>query len=173
MPGARTLGDFAALVFAAVAKRRPAFYNGGMSLPDLLHAALLEAAEAVFASTDIFLAYAYGSRVCGEARPGSDLDIGYYLDDFRRRAALPLQAEMILAGQLSDRLGVEVDLRNLGAAPLEWRGRVLEDGVRIYCRDEVQRVNLERDLLAQYLDRKETFRQMHELRLKRFAESGL
>jgi hypothetical protein len=34
-------------------------------------------------------------------------------------------------------------------------------------------VNLERDLLAQYLDYKETFQRMHELRLRRFAESGL
>ena len=109
----------------------------------------------------------------GEARPESDLDIGYYLDDFRRRPPLPIRAEMGLAGDLSDRLGIEVDLRNVGCAPLEWRGRVLEEGVRIYCADEVQRVNLERDLLAQYLDLKETFRRMHEERLKRFAEWGL
>ena len=80
---------------------------------------------------------------------------------------------MILAGHLSDRLGMEVDLRNLGEAPLEWRGRVLEMGVRVYYRDEVQRVNLERDLLSRYLDQKPAFERMHELRLKRFAESGL
>ena len=64
-------------------------------------------------------------------------------------------------------------MRNLGEAPLEWRGRVLEGGIRLYCRDNVQRVNLERDLLAQYLDRKDSLRRMHELRLKTFAQSGL
>ena len=128
---------------------------------------------AEFGSTDIFLAYAYGSRVRGYARPDSDLDIGYYLNDFRCSAPLAIQMEMMLAGQLSDRLGIEVDLRNLGEAPLEWRGRVLQDGVRVYCSDDVQRVNLERDLLAQYLDCKETFDRMHEIRLRRFAESGL
>ena len=77
---------------------------------------------------------------------------------------------MALAGGLSDRLGLEVDLRNLGEAPFgNSRGRVLEGGIRLYCRDDVQRVNLERDLLAQYLDRKDSLRRMHELRLKTFA----
>ncbi len=133
----------------------------------------LAAVRAVFDRTDVFLAYAYGSRLSGNPRPQSDLDIGYYLNDFRRHPPLSIQDELALAGSLSDRLGVEVDLRNLGEAPLEWRGRVLEDGVRIYCCDEVQRVNLERDLLAQYLDQKDSFRRMHELRLRAFAESGL
>ncbi len=133
----------------------------------------LAAVGALFRPTEVFLAYAYGSRISGSARRDSDLDIGYYLDDFRRHPPLPMAEELALAGRLSERLGVEVDLRNLGAAPLEWRGRVLEEGVRIYCRDEVQRVNLERDLLARYLDQKDSFRQMHELRLKAFAASGL
>ena len=132
-----------------------------------------EISAAVFGPTDVFLAYAYGSRIRGNPRPDSDLDIGYYLDDFRRHPPLSIQEELALAGDLSDRLGVEVDLRNLGQAPLEWRGRVLEEGIRVYCRDEVQRVNLERNLLAQYLDQKDSFRRMHELRLRRFAESGL
>lgn len=134
---------------------------------------LQTAAEAIFGASDIFLAYAYGSRVHGEPRSDSDLDVGYYLDGFHRHAPLPVRTEMLLASQLSDRLGVEVDLRNLGEAPLEWRGRVLEDGIRIYCRDEVQRVNLERDLLSRYLDQKPAFEQMHELRLKCIAETGL
>jgi predicted nucleotidyltransferase len=144
-----------------------------MPLSESLQAELCKAAEAIFASTNVFLAYAYGSRISGNSRPESDLDIGYYLDDFRSRLPLPLHDEMILAGKLSDRLGVEVDLRNLGQATLEARGRSLETGVRIYCRDDVQRVNLERDLLSQYLDQKPAIERMHELRLQRFAESGL
>ncbi len=144
-----------------------------MPLSESFQAELCKAAEALFASTHIFLAYAYGSRVWGDVRPESDLDVGYYLADFRGRAPLPLHDEMVLAGKLSDRLGVEVDLRDLGQAPLEWRGRVLETGVRIYCRDETQRVNVERDLLSRYLDQKPALERMHELRLKRFAESGL
>lgn len=133
---------------------------------------LIAAATAVFESTDVFLAYAFGSRISGRPRPESDLDIGYYLDNFRRHPPLPIRKEMELADRLSRRLSLEVDLRDLGRAPLEVRGRVLEQGVRIYCRDEVQRVNLERDLLSRYLDYKDTFRRMHDLRLKQFARLG-
>jgi uncharacterized protein len=79
---------------------------------------------------------------------------------------------MKLADRLSKRLGLEVDLRNLGRAPLEFRGRILEQGIRIYCSDEVQRVGLERDLLSRYLDYKDTFRRMHDARLEQFARLG-
>ena len=144
-----------------------------MPLSESFQAELCRVARAIFGSTDVFLAYAYGSRVNGEARPESDLDIGYYLDDFRYHPPLPLHDEMLLAGRLSDQLGVAVDLRDLGRAPLEARGRVLETGIRIYCRNDVQRVNIERDLLSQYLDQKPAFERMHELRLKQFAKSGL
>ena len=60
-----------------------------MAISKMFQAELCKVAEAVFASTDVFLAYAYGSRVCGDARPGSDLDIGYYLDDFRHHPPCP------------------------------------------------------------------------------------
>lgn len=134
---------------------------------------LIAAATATFEASDVFLAYAFGSRVTGRSRPDSDLDVGYYLTDFRHHPPLSIRAEMDMAVVLSDRLGVEVDLRDLGRAPLEFRGRVLEQGIRIYCSDEVQRVGLERDLLGRYLDYKHKFQQMHELRLKEFANVGL
>ncbi len=66
-----------------------------------------------------------------------------------------------------------MDLRDLGEAPLELRGRVLEEGIRIYCSDEVARVNLERDLLGCYHDCKPAFERMHEQRLKAFAREGV
>jgi len=50
-----------------------------------METALLErlraAAAAVFPGSPVLAAYAYGSRVSGRPRPGSDVDIGYYLGD--------------------------------------------------------------------------------------------
>ncbi len=138
-----------------------------------LEQSLIAAATAVFGPTEVFLAYAFGSRVGGRPGPRSDLDVGYYLNDFRRRPPLSIHREMEWADRLSQRLGLEVDLRDLGRASLEFRGRVLEQGVRIYSSDEVQRVGLERDLLSRYLDYKDTFRRMHDLRLEQFARRGL
>lgn len=138
--------------------------------------ALLErlrvAAAAVFGDTGILVAYAYGSRVSGRPRPSSDLDVGYYLAGHRHGEVLSLRDEMRLASALADALGVEVDLRNLGEAPLELRGRVLEDGVRIYSSDDAERVALERYVLGHYHDYKDAFREMHEVRLRRLAEQG-
>ena len=131
------------------------------------------AAERAFRSRRILAAYAYGSRLTGRPRPDSDLDVGYYLLGHRHGEILPLREEMQLASELSEEIGVEVDLRNLADAPLELRGRVLEEGVRIYSGNDVERVALEVDLLARYHDYKDVFKAMHDLRLKRIAERGL
>jgi predicted nucleotidyltransferase len=133
---------------------------------------LASAARELFQAQNIVAAYAYGSRISGRPRPDSDLDVGYYLTGYRRGAGLTLQEESLLASRLTDALGVNVDLRNLAEAPLELRGRVLEDGVRVFSGDDIERVGLERDLLARYHDYKDVFQAMHELRLKRMAERG-
>jgi predicted nucleotidyltransferase len=134
---------------------------------------LRAAAARVFPARRILAAYAYGSRVSGRPRAGSDLDVGYYLLGDRAEHTLSLREEMTLQSELSDAVGLEVDLRDLAAAPLELRGRVLEDGVRVYSGDDVARVGLERDLLARYHDYKDVFRQMHETRLRALAKRGL
>jgi predicted nucleotidyltransferase len=130
------------------------------------------AASSVFERSPVLVAYGYGSRVAGRPRPGSDLDVGYYLSGYRDGEVLSLREELRLASALADAAGVEVDLRNLAEAPLELRGRVLEEGVRIYSADEPGRVALERYLLARYHDYKDVFRQMHELRLRALAARG-
>ncbi len=131
---------------------------------------LKKAATNVFDGTDVVLAYAYGSRVHGNPRPESDLDIGYYLRDFHKAPPLAIRDEMMLAVQLEQAADLDVDLRNLAEAPLELKGRILEEGVRIYCSDEVMRVNLERDTLSRYHDYKDIFREMHETRLRNLAK---
>jgi predicted nucleotidyltransferase len=134
---------------------------------------LRAAAERLFRTGPVLAAYAYGSRISGRPRPTSDLDIGYYLQGYRLGQVLPLREELRLASALSDDVGLEVDLRNLADAPLEVRGRVLEEGVRIYSGDDVARVELERDLLARYHDYKEAFQRMHETRLRALAARGI
>jgi predicted nucleotidyltransferase len=126
----------------------------------------------VFAGTRVFLAYAHGSRVDSCARHDSDFDIGYYLTG-DRPPPLPLAEEMVLADRLSRRLGVEVDLRNLGQAPLEWRARVLERGCRLYCSDETARVTLEREQMVRWFDERPRLEQFHATRLASFAATGL
>lgn len=73
-----------------------------------------------------------------------------------------LREELLLAAELSDAVGTDVDLRDLADAPLELRGRVLEEGIRVYSGDDVARVALERDLLGRYHDYKDVFRELHD-----------
>lgn len=143
------------------------------AMDDALLHRLRSACGPLFAGQRLLAAYAYGSRVAGRPLPGSDLDVGYYLLGHRHGETLAPRDELRLASLLSDTVGVEVDLRNLAEAPLELRGRVLEEGIRIFSGDDVERVGLERDLLSRYHDYKEEFRRMHEIRLRRTAEKGL
>jgi predicted nucleotidyltransferase len=142
----------------------------GGTVDTVLLARLRAAAMSVFPRSHVLAAYAYGSRVGGNPRPDSDLDVGYYLRGYREGAELPMREESRLASALADAAGVEIDLRNLADGPLELRGRVLEEGARIYSADEPERVALERYILARYHDYKDVFRQMHEQRLRGLAE---
>jgi hypothetical protein len=49
---------------------------------------------------------------------------------------------------------------------------VLEEGVRVYSGDDVERVGLERDTLSRYHDYKDVFLLMHEIRLRQTAGRG-
>jgi predicted nucleotidyltransferase len=129
-------------------------------------------AARLFRGRGIVAAYAFGSRVSGRPLPDSDLDIGYYLERPRRGQSLSVREEMLLAADLSREFGCEVDLRSLGGAPLELRGKALEDGVRVFSGDDVERVAIERETLSRYHDYKDTFARMHELRLRALASRG-
>lgn len=133
---------------------------------------LSAAAATLLPPHEVLAAYAYGSRISGRPRPDSDLDVGYYLHRAAGHEGLDLRSEMLLAAELSEAAGVDVDLRHLGTAPLELRGQVLETGVRVYSGDDSERVDLERDLLTRYHDYKDTFRRMRAIRLEQTAKAG-
>ena len=142
-------------------------------MDDELLKKLQTVAARVFKGRGMLAAYAFGSRVSGRPLEDSDLDVGYYLEGYRRGELLPIREEMVLAADMSDEVGFQVDLRNLAGAPLELRGRVLEEGIRIYSGNDSNRVDLECEILARYHDYKDVFRQMHEIRLKETAKRGL
>jgi predicted nucleotidyltransferase len=125
------------------------------------------AATAAFAGRGILAAYVHGSRVSGRPRPESDLDIGYY--PLPGSVGLRLADELALAAGLSEAVGLSVDLRNLAEAPLDLRGTVLEEGIRVFSADEPLRVDLEVDLLARFHDYKEEYRRLHAERLAGLA----
>lgn len=134
---------------------------------------LRRATEELFPPHRVLVAYAHGSRIRGNPLPDSDLDIGYYLEDWQEGEELPLQAELLLEANLARVVGLDVDLRNLAQAPLEMRGQILETGIRVYSSSPEQRVDLETYLMARYLDYKEVYREMHELRLNNMARQGV
>jgi len=130
------------------------------------------AAVVVFAGRPILAAYAHGSRVAGRPHDSSDLDIGCFLLPDHSERGLSIAEEMAMAGELSNKLGLEVDLRILDGTSLEVRGRVIEEGVRVYSGNDELRVGLERSTLSFYHDYKDVFRRMHEVRLEAKAKRG-
>jgi predicted nucleotidyltransferase len=128
------------------------------------------AAAELLPAFEMLAAYAYGSRVTGDHRPDSDLDVGYYVRGYRDGDCLSVRDEMILADRLSVLIGVDVDLRDMGRAPLEVRGALAEDGVRIFEGDFLARVELEADTLSRYHDYKAEFDELRRLRVRRLVD---
>jgi hypothetical protein len=101
---------------------------------------------------DVALAYLYGSYAVDQIWAESDLDIGVLFGDggtpyelFRRglRYAAELQAKV---GR------IEIDLRELNGAPVEFLMEVIQPGRCFYARSEQERVRFETRVIQEYLD---------------------
>lgn len=101
---------------------------------------------------EVAAAYAYGSRVGRRALPLSDLDLAFVLTADARRDD-PLLAER-LAAQLASELGtsIEIDAHIAEDLPLPVRGRIVTEGILIYERDAVRRVEFETATRRLYFD---------------------
>jgi uncharacterized protein len=110
-----------------------------------------EAAEGV---PEIDIAYLFGSRAKGRARPDSDVDVAIHFAhgvgaEQRERARerfLDALAERL--GALADR----VDLVDLDAASSTLAFHVIRDGRRVFVRDPAARVRLEVRIARRYDD---------------------
>ena len=114
------------------------------------------------AEPDIAVAYLFGSRARGNARPNSDVDVGVLLDagvDIHRRQ-LDLMAS----------LGANVDLVVLNDAPPALGYRVLRDGIVLVCHDDRARVEHWVRTVDRYLDTAPMRRTLEEGLRHRIAE---
>ena len=93
--------------------------------------------------TDVVVAYLFGSRARGTARPDSDFDVAVLFSenpDYRRQF------------ELAADLGPNIDLVVLNDAPVSLAYRVLRDGIVLVNRDEYTRIDHQVRTIDRYLD---------------------
>ena len=103
------------------------------------------------------LAYLFGSRARGDARPGSDVDLAVLLDARVASGGVADKSSLLarhldLAARLHDAGAGEVDLVLLDDAPLPLRGRVAREGVVLWARDQGVRAEWESRTSREFFD---------------------
>ncbi|MBI2897431.1 MAG: nucleotidyltransferase domain-containing protein [Deltaproteobacteria bacterium] len=117
-----------------------------------------ELARALEPHPAVAVAYLFGSVARGEARPGSDLDVGIV---FTRRGETA-RDHLALIGELAARIEGLGGLRDVDLVVLESQGpifchRVISEGVLVYERDPERRVDFESDTIVRALDFRPTY----------------
>lgn len=102
---------------------------------------------------DVRFVYVYGSVARGQTWAESDLDLGVWLADglspheqFHRNLDMASEIEQLL-GQV-----IEVDVRRLNDAPIEFLWEVYYHGRCVFAHAEQERVNFEVRVMREYFD---------------------
>ncbi len=110
-------------------------------------------------------AYLFGSHARGNPSPLSDIDVALLVGhaDIEQRERVAAEAFR----RLSD-LG-EIDVVVLDDAPLRLAGRVLTEGRRLSCTDDVARVRYEAATRSMYFDFEPLAAELDQLYLRKLA----
>jgi predicted nucleotidyltransferase len=113
---------------------------------------LLEIATEIFKGRKINFAYLYGSVAVDQPHRFSDLDIAVYTQKLSPEECRKLELDLSLA--IDDRLedATESDVRILNALPLSITGKIVTEGILIYCENEKQRIDYETNTRMAYFD---------------------
>ena len=110
--------------------------------------------DALSGIAGIRLAYLFGSRVTGRARPDSDLDVAVLYDP-ALDAAGRLRVQLDIIAALTDTLGAigeRADVVDLGRASSAIGFRAIREGRRAIERDRAERVRFEARTARRYDD---------------------
>ena len=113
---------------------------------------LLKVATVVFRDTPVLFAYLYGSYAVDQAHLFSDLDIGIYVEKISRSQYLEL--ELSLALEIDEKLGsgVASEVRIMNALPHIVIGSIITEGILIFSRNDIIRVDFETSVRSAYFD---------------------
>jgi predicted nucleotidyltransferase len=106
----------------------------------------------VFRDTQVLFAYLYGSYAVDQAHPFSDLDIALYVPRLSQREKLDLELTLALEIDKKLKQGPASDVRIINSLPLAVAGKVITEGLLIYCRDDEARIDYETILRSAYFD---------------------
>jgi predicted nucleotidyltransferase len=93
--------------------------------------------------------YAFGSRVTGEARPDSDLDLAVLLGTGRH---MPVAERLAVIDRLQRAVGLPVDLIVLDEARLPVKFEIIRHGAVLWQLDRERRLDAEEEIVRDYLD---------------------
>jgi predicted nucleotidyltransferase len=111
-----------------------------------------ECAPDVFKRCPVLFSYLYGSYARGDVHPFSDIDIGIYIE-----TSIPektLNIELSLGLEFDDVIGggCNVDVRSINNMPLMMKGKIVTEGLLLYSRDDLLRVEFETNVRKTYFD---------------------
>ena len=103
----------------------------------------------------------------------SDVDIAVYLDEkLTRHQRFDLR--LFLINRVCSLLGFKkIDLVILNDAPLILQYSILKDGVILYSRDELKRINIEVKIMSKYFDQKYYQDRHDKILLEQIKKEGI
>lgn len=119
----------------------------------IINTSLSTCLKEVFSKYSIALAYLYGSEAAGRATSLSDVDVALVIadDDYDPKNRLDLELQM--EEEIARICGIgNIDVRVMNNAPLMLRGEVVTNGILLYSRDELFRVDYETSTRSEYFD---------------------
>lgn len=119
-------------------------------------------APAAFAQHPVLFAYLYGSYATGCTHPYSDLDIAVYLEPQFTENALDIELDISLELDKALDHKIETEVRAINNLPLTFAGRIITEGLLLYCRDESARVEFEVQIRKKYFDFLPVIEQYHQ-----------
>jgi predicted nucleotidyltransferase len=134
---------------------------------------LKEFLPSVLTEYPVDVAYVYGSVARGAVTPFSDVDIALVLNE-----SLPsherLNLELEIESAIEDASGLRgLDVRAINQAPLLVRGKVVQEGVRLYEHDRTRRVAFEVETRKRYFDFAPVARRLQAAFLEKIQREGL
>lgn len=125
----------------------------------------------------VTLAYLYGSHTIEQSLPTSDVDIALVLCRSSKSPEIQPQEQLQLEASIEGALvrqGIpSPDVRVIDGMSLPFRGEVATQGLRLYSRDEVARVEFEIRTWKEYLDFQPVVRMMRQAFFEDIRERGL